>query len=106
MNQNKLKEAHKILESCIGKKGVWAGIPRYKDQCWTRDFVIAVENVLLNSNRKEIVKNHLRNLGNRQWENGQIPIMYLDNTFRWLATKAWKSFVEMRKSFFLGKFFI
>ncbi|MBI4992395.1 MAG: hypothetical protein HZB99_04225 [Candidatus Harrisonbacteria bacterium] len=105
MNQNKLREVYKILESCIGKKGVWAGIPRYKDQCWTRDFVIAVEDVLLNSDRPETVKNHLKNLGDKQWANGQIPIMFLDNTSRWLLSKIWKSIIQRRKSFLLAKFF-
>src|SRR3989344_1572156 len=101
VNAAKVAEARDIIDQCIGKNGVWASTSRYKYQCWTRDFVIAVEDVLLNDGREEIVRNHLRALAKRQKPNGQIPIMFLDDTPRWLWIKIKNSIRERRMSFLL-----
>lgn len=104
-DEEKIQEAKTIIDKCIGAHGVWASPYRYKYQCWTRDFVIATEDVLLNSGRSEVVKTHLEELAKRQKSNGQIPIMFLDNTICWLWIKVRNSIRERRMSFLLKAFF-
>lgn len=101
----KLSEARKIIESCIGPKGVWASSVRYKYQCWTRDFAIAIEEALFNLGESEVAKSHLDQLAKRQYEDGRIPIMFLDKPLRWLALKAWNSVQNGRMSFLLKQYF-
>jgi len=103
-NEVKILEAKSIVNKCVGRYGVWASPYRYKYQCWTRDFLIAAEDVLLNSGRYEIVKIHLSQLAKRQGPKGQIPIMFLDNTVRWLVIKIRNSVREHRMSFLLKAF--
>ena len=100
-NETKINEAKSIIERCLGKHGVWASPYRYQYQCWTRDFVIAAEELLLGMNRTEIVSKHLQELARRQSPNGQIPIMFLDNTPRWLWIKIKNSISQRRMSFLL-----
>ena len=102
---NKLEEAEAIIKKCIGTKGVWASSSRYKYQCWTRDFVIATEDILLAWGKNDIVKNHLQELSKRQYENGRLPIMFLDHTLKWLALKTWNSISNRRLSFLLKGYF-
>lgn len=104
LDETKIREAKSIVKSCIGDKGVWASPYRYKYQCWTRDFVIAAEDVLLGDNQPIPVKTHLSQLAMRQKSNGQIPIMYLDNIPRWLWIKIRNSIRERRVSFLLKAF--
>lgn len=103
-NETKIREAKSIVDKCLGKHGVWASPYRYKYQCWTRDFVIATEDVLLNSGRYEIIKTHISQLAKRQGSKGQIPIMFLDNTVRWLVIKIRNSIRKRRMSFLLKAF--
>jgi len=98
-------EAKNIIERCLGKNGVWASPFRYKYQCWTRDFVIATEDLLLEEGKSEIVKKHLTSLANRQFSDGRIPIMFLDNTFKWLLLKIWHSIRNRKISFLLKGYF-
>lgn len=104
LDETKIQEAKAIVKSCIGSGGVWASPYRYKFQCWTRDFVIAIEDVLLDDNQPIPVKTHLSQLAKRQKPNGQIPIMYLDNVPRWLWIKIRNSIRERRMSFLLKAF--
>lgn len=104
MQGRKELQAHQIIRGCLGTKGVWASPYRYRDQCWTRDFVIAAEPWLLSGQRHDlqaIVASHLHQLAMRQGSNGQIPIMFLDNTGRWILTKIWHSIRNRRLSFLL-----
>ena len=105
LNQNKLTEAEEIIKKCIGTNGIWASSSRYKYQCWTRDFSIATEDVLLGWDKSDIVKNHLREIAKRQYDNGRMPIMFLDHTLRWLSIKAWNSIRNRRISFLLKGYF-
>jgi hypothetical protein len=105
MENKKFEEAKKIVEGCIGKNGVWASSFRYKYQCWTRDFVIATEDLLLEWGREDIVKKHLQNLAGHQYQDGRMPIMFLDDTLRWLAIKTWNSIRNRRVSFLLKGYF-
>ena len=105
MNELKLEEAKKIVEGCIGKNGVWASSFRYKYQCWTRDFVIATEDLLLEWGKDDIVKKHIENLARHQYSDGRMPIMFLDNTVKWLAIKIWNSISNRRISFLLRGYF-
>ena len=101
----KIKQAKAIIESCVGRRGVWASPARYKYQCWTRDFVIATEEALLNLGRQEAVKLHLNELSKHQYGDGRVPIMFLDKPARWLALKVWHSVKSRRMSFLLRQYF-
>ena len=103
--QSKKDEATRIISSCVGKNGVWASSSRYKYQCWTRDFVIATEDVLLGWGQNEVVENHLTQLANRQEESGRIPIMYVDQPLPWLVSKIGNSIRNRRMSFLLKNYF-
>lgn len=105
MNNSKTQEAKRLIEVCIGKNGIWASSFRYKYQCWTRDFVIATEDVLLDWGRNDLVKKHLNNIAKGQYSDGRMPIMFLDNTFLWLAIKIWNSIRNWRISFLLKSYF-
>lgn len=105
MNNQKLEEAKKIITSCIGKNGVWASSFRYKYQCWTRDFVIATEDLLLEWDKKNLVKKHFDHLAKHQYPDGRIPIMFLDSTFKWLVIKIWNSIYNRKISFLLRGYF-
>lgn len=104
-SKNKSEEAKSIILACIGKNGVWASSFRYKYQCWTRDFVIATEDLLLEWGDDDIVKKHLENLAQHQYADGRMPIMFLDNTFKWLLIKTWNSILNRRISFLLRGYF-
>lgn len=101
----KLQQARDIINGCIGPKGVWASPTRYKYQCWTRDFVIATEEALLNLGNVDIIKIHLDELAKHQYKDGRMPIMFLDKPLRWLALKAWHSVKSQRMSFLLRQYF-
>jgi glycogen debranching enzyme len=104
---DKLIQAKQILRSCFGNKGIWASDARYRYQCWTRDFIIAVLPLLLETNDRkglQLAKHHLNELAKRQKSSGQIPILFLDNTLRWLAIKAMNSLESGRLSFMLKQF--
>jgi len=98
MNQDKLKEAYRIVEDCIGKNGVWAGANRYKYQCWTRDFAIAVPT-LLDLGYASIVKKHLVNVFRNQNESGEIPVLFADGFIRLFLRKGLDAIKKGRMSF-------
>src|SRR5688572_16259745 len=66
--------AQRILHDCYGKKGVWASPDRYRYQCWTRDFVIALMEPVLERN-EDLALRHVFELGGRQRQDGSIPIL-------------------------------
>src|SRR3989344_6155920 len=99
----KVFQALEILQRCMGKKGVWADPSRYAEQCWTRDFGIAIQPVLHLIGKPEIAKRHLEHLSARQRLNGQIPILFLDDEERWRKEKERKSAEQGRRSFMLGR---
>lgn len=101
----KIKEAESIVLKCIGGRGIWASPVRYKYQRWTRVFVIAIEDVLLDLKRYEIIKKHLTELFKRQKSDGKIPILFLNSTLQWLVRKIRDSIRQHRLSFTLKKFF-
>jgi len=103
----KEEHARAVIDTCLGRSGIWASSHRYRDQCWTRDFVIAGLPCLLLGNRSDyqaMVALHLHELAKRQKPNGQIPIMFLDNTSRWIMGKIIKSIRQRRMSFLLRAF--
>jgi glycogen debranching enzyme len=103
-NCSKVMQANAILSRCIGAKGVWADPTRYRFQCWTRDFVIAILPVLLESREVKIAKVHLENLSKRQRSNGQIPILFLDQMWPFLFDKVERSWKSRKISFMLRRF--
>lgn len=106
MFNQKEKQANEILESCIGKRGVWASNARYRWQCWTRDFVIAVLPLLLEKKiHLDVAKSHLSCMADRQKSSGQIPILFIENNPRWLHQKMMNTVNNKRFSFMLRKFF-
>ncbi len=103
----KARAAENILESCVGRHGMWAGNGRYAWQCWTRDFAFATMPYLLEEERYSDVRRHLETLSRRQRPNGQIPIVYLDGLrgqIRFLADKTKKSVRDRKMSFMLRRF--
>ena len=103
---DKISGANAILRRCIGTKGVWADPTRYRFQCWTRDFVIAIMPVLLDSGETLVIKAHLENLSRRQRPNGQIPILFLDRVLPFLSDKAKRSWRDGKLSFMLRRFLV
>jgi len=101
---SKYEEAEKIINQCIGKKGVWASTERYKNQCWTRDFCLAVCPYLLNGNKYSIVETHLLNIASKQAISGKIPILYLDDEREFLKEKVEKSIEKGEMSFMLKRY--
>lgn len=103
----KARAAEKILESCIGRHGIWAGNGRYAGQCWTRDMALASAPLLMEEERFSDVRRHLETLSRQQHVSGKIPILYLDGvrgTIRFLLDKTRKSIRENKMSFMLGRF--
>ncbi|MFA5070347.1 MAG: hypothetical protein WC528_03635 [Patescibacteria group bacterium] len=103
-SEEKKRNADKILRRCIGTKGVWADPSRYRYQCWTRDFALAIMPALLALGETQIVKIHLENLSKRQRPNGQIPILFLDRLYPFLLDKISKSWKDRKCSFMLRRF--
>lgn len=89
----------------MGKSGVWASNARYRWQCWTRDFIIAVLPLLLDLDiNKGTAKRHLDALAKRQKSNGQIPILFIESPIRWTMQKVIHSIKNGRMSFMLKKY--
>jgi glycogen debranching enzyme len=102
----KIIEAKTILKSCVGKIGIWASNDRYRWQCWTRDFVIAVLPLLLERGLYlNIAKSHLNEMAKRQKPNGQIPILFIEKKLPWLFRKFMNALVNFRMPFMLKRFF-
>jgi len=118
----KLYEAHGILRECFGDNGVWADPSRYRRQCWTRDFGLAIQPLLLtfaerdsmhrragncDSAEQTIAERHLCSLEARQRPDGQIPIVFLDGWrghARFLSDKIARSLRDRKLSFMLGRY--
>lgn len=103
--RTKANDAWRVLIACIGRKGVNASPVRYQDQNWTRDFVYAAQELLLEIGQAQVVQAHLNNLADRQYPDGRMPIMFLDNTAGFLWTKLKNSVRERRLSFLLKAYF-
>lgn len=101
----KLAEAHRVMERCVGEKGLYASPQRYFDQCWTRDFAYAGLEYLIRHDRWDLARRHLENLGARQLKDGRVPIMFLDNEPRWLWGKLKATVRNRRLSFLLKRYF-
>lgn len=101
---DKLSEALSIIRECVGKKGVWADPTRYRNQCWTRDFGIAIAPLLLQIGEYDIVRTHLYNLSALQRPNGQIPILFLDDEKAFVEEKERLSCERGRPSFMLKRY--
>jgi len=107
MQGQKEQEANAVIRKCLGSKGIYASPARYRDQCWTRDFVLAAEPWLLIGQRADLlalVREHLHQLALRQTPDGKIPIMFLDNQTRWLLSKIGHTIKNFRMSFLLKRF--
>ena len=102
--ETKTKQAKEVMRQCMGEGGVWAGIPRYLYQCWTRDFVTSLPTLIEFGYEKEI-EQQFATLAKKQKHSGQMPILYLDNTPAWLLGKIKKSIEHGKLSFMLKRFF-
>lgn len=104
----KIQTALEILESCIGRRGIYADPSRYDYQCWTRDFALASQPVLHRvPGGVEAGERHLRSLATRQKSNGKMPIIFLDGplgTAHFLLSKAKKSIFDGKMSFMLRRY--
>ena len=103
---SRMQEAKDIVSACIGKNGLWADTGRYRYQCWTRDFVIAGLEALLDIGREDIARKHLDMLKAKQQPNGKIPILYLDDTPRWLYGKITGGIKRRRMPFMLKRYIL
>ncbi|AYV85771.1 MAG: glycogen debranching enzyme alpha-1,6-glucosidase [Satyrvirus sp.] len=104
---SKNQEARNIITNCIGKNGIWASDDRYKYQCWTRDFCLAIFPVLMydpNLQSHNLIMEHLRKIVDRQNSNGKIPILFLDNEKKFLEEKILRSIETGKISFMLKRF--
>lgn len=104
MTTQKLAQSLTVLANCFGEKGVWADPVRYRNQCWTRDFGMAILPALLILEEYEIIKKHLRNLVKFQRDDGKIPILFLDNEQEFVKEKERISAGKDKKSFMLGRY--
>jgi glycogen debranching enzyme len=102
MTKLKIQEAKKVIESCIGKNGVWAGANRYRYQCWTRDFIVSLPT-LLDLGFSEISRKHFVNIFKRQNKNGEIPVLFADNFIKLLFKKIFDAIRKRRISFVLKR---
>ncbi len=102
--EEKYAAANAILQSCLGPMGVWADPTRYRHQCWTRDLSLAIAPLLMDQGYQPVVLRHLMNLAARQRENGQIPILFLDNDWEFLKAKLWRSLKSRSVSFMLKRY--
>jgi len=100
--------AKEILQKCVGTRGIWADPTRYAQQCWTRDFGLAIrpaiEAVGLELTYAPVIELHLREMAERQQPNGQIPILYLDDEEAWLRQKLLDEASRDRPSFMLSRY--
>lgn len=103
-NTSKVRKAEQILDRCIGTKGVWADPTRYRHQCWTRDFSLAILPALIERKQFAIARTHLEQLTKRIRPNGQVPILFLDRTLPFLADKITKSMKDGKLSFMLKRY--
>lgn len=104
---DKLNEATKIVNACMGRHGAWAsGDARYAGQCWTRDFGMAVMPLMMRMGRHELAERHLKGLEQRQRSNGRVPILFLDGalgTARFLSSRLVRTVRSQRLSFMLKR---
>lgn len=100
----KVMLAEAILKRCMGTNGVWADPTRYRFQCWTRDFALAILPLLLERKQFTMARKHLEQLSKRVHKNGQVPILFLDRTWPFLADKIMKSIHDRKLSFMLSRF--
>lgn len=102
-NPKKVLLAEAILKRCMGTNGVWADPTRYRFQCWTRDFMLAILPLLLERKQYSIARKHLEQLSKRVRKNGQVPILFLDQTLPFLTDKIAKSIKDRKLSFMLKR---
>lgn len=98
---NKTEEAKRVIQSCIGENGVWAGSKRYQYQCWTRDFTISLP-ILLDLGYGEISRKHFANIFKRQNSSGEIPVLFADGFWNLFLRKG-KDFLRKKKASFVFK---
>jgi hypothetical protein len=109
---DKDKKAIALIQSCFGKRGIWASTIRYKNQCWTRDFCLATCPLLLNKSSlfhdpnkvMNLIQRHLLELAQRQKPNGKIPILYLDNEVTFVEDKTRQSKRTGKQPFMLQRY--
>lgn len=97
---SKVEEAKALLGQLAGPKGVWASKSRYRNQCWTRDFCLALAPCLPAS----VQETHLDQLFLRQTPSGKIPILFLDDDLAFLREKVPRSVSSGEMSFMLKRY--
>lgn len=102
-NPRKVALAEKIFSACMGTNGVWADPSRYRFQCWTRDFMLAILPLLLERKQYAIARKHLVELTNRIRPSGRVPILFLDKTLPFVYDKVLKSIKDRKLSFMLKR---
>lgn len=103
---SKKDRAWEIVHACFGSNGVWADPTRYRNQCWTRDFALAIQPLLLAYGRKDMARKHLVNLSARVRDDGRVPILYLDNEHEFIAEKERKNKESGKMSFMLARYLV
>ncbi len=101
---DKASAALRIFYKCFGHQGIWADPTRYRNTCWTRDFVMAVLPLLLQRREIDVAKRHLVTLSELQQPNGQIPILFLDNENDWVKMKEAEEIANGKEPFMLGRY--
>lgn len=110
LDYSKLAESHRILYSCFGDHGVWADPSRYRRQCWTRDFGIAILPTLIEIGSPKamgMARVHLDSMRAQQEPSGQIPILFLDGWkghAKFLADKTRRTIRDGEMSFMLKRY--
>ncbi len=101
----KYKQAENILSRCCGTHGVWADPERYKYQCWTRDFAIAIAPLLSELKMVAMGNVHLGCLSHRiSSYDGKVPILFLDDEKEWLRHKITQSIGRGKIGFMLERY--
>lgn len=95
--EERLRSARRVLLRCTGRRGVYAGLKRYRYECWTRDFALAALDALLDLGLAEHARRHLEETARRQGEDGQIPVMYVANLPAFVLRRGWEIFAEPRR---------
>lgn len=84
--QPNLKKAIATILKCRSTYGFYASADRYKYEYWSRDLYHSLE-ALCGLGLLADVKKHLSNTWNKQYLNGELPRVILDNRAKWLFRK-------------------
>ncbi len=106
--EDKVEHAHRIIQRVVTSRGVCASTDRYKNQCWTRDFCLAIYPIIKNYKYMfspvSPVEAHFVKLCELQDVTGKIPILYLGDEKIFLRERINKSIRQGKISFMLERY--